>query len=420
MKKEKYGFLVLALLFVLFLPRLTNAQTGAHDLVIAPPTAAGIYLNAQIMADSNANGTRKDPLRVYVLQRGGEYSVNAVIKNTGWVLRIKAADGTGKKPIIYLVPQATSTNPPGQFVTMAGNVYLSNLIISGILEIDPALDPTAYTTALGTMQGALFNTTSAGMSLYIDSCHLTNTNGNHIRTDQAPVTIKVTNSLITDMGNLRTSNLGAGKAVDLRAGSCDSLIMINNTFINWQDRIVRHYGSTAPIRYLNFDHNTLANGMSYHGLLSLGKAGKINITNNLFIDPFSLGEDTDATRQAEFESGELASNGLGRMTWIFHVPTDSIVSTFKVSNNFYSLSTAGQKFLTDNNLKEGSQLTWKINSLLKADSTKAFTKASISLTNIPPVMIAFNTWYRSATGGNKTKSTTNFTFNIKGWLFSTI
>jgi hypothetical protein len=408
MRKEKYGFLVLTLLFVLFLPHLTNAQT-THELVIAPPSAAGVYLNAQIMADSNANGTRKDSLRVYVLQRGGEYSVNAVLKNTGWVLRIKAQDGTGKKPIINLVNQATTTTPPGQFVTMAGNVYLSNLIISGIYEYDPASDPTGYSTALGTMQGALFNTTSAGKSLYIDSCQLTNTNGNHIRTDQAPVTVKVTNSLFTDMGNLRTSNLGAGKAIDLRAGSCDSLIMINNTFINWQDRIIRHYGSTAPIRYMNFDHNTLVNGMSYHGLMSLGKTnGKISITNNLFIDPFSLGADTDAIRQAEFESGEKDVNGLGRITWIFNVSADTLNPTFKISNNYYSLSTAGQKFLTDNGLKEGSPLTYKINSLLGADSATAFTKASISLTNIPPVMITFNTWYRSPTGGNKTKSTTNW------------
>ncbi len=405
MKKMKYGIFVLTLLAALFLPRVAEAQSNPSELVINPPTGPGQYLNAQIMADSNANGTRKDPNRVYVLKRNGEYMVNAILRNNGWVLRIKAEDGPGKKPIIYLVPQATGTTPPGQFIVMGGNVYLKNIVMSGILEIDPAIDPTNY---IGGMQGALFNTGSAGMSLYIDSCHMTNTNGNHIRTDQAPVTVKVTNSLFTDMGYLGRSNLGAGKAIDVRAGSCDSLILVNNTFINWQDRIIRHHASTAPIRYMNFDHNTLINGMSYHGMLSLGKTGgKMFITNNLFLDPFALGEDTDAVRQAEFtDSGEKDPYGFGRMTWIYNSPNDT--TKFKVKNNYYSISADGQKFLTDNNLKEGSPLSWKINSLIGADSVNAFKKVSVSVTNAPPLMTAFINWYRSPTGGNKTKSTTNW------------
>ena len=92
-----------------------------------------------------------------------------------------------------------------------------------------------------------------------------------------------------------------------------------------------------------FDHNTIVNGMSYHGMLSLGITGeKIQITNNLLVDPFALGSDTDATRQAEYESGEFDEYGGPRMSWIFSVPNDS--TEWVVSNNYYTISTAGQGF----------------------------------------------------------------------------
>ena len=61
------------------------------------------------------------------------------------------------------------------------------------------------------------------------------------------------------------------------------------------------------------------------------------ITNNLFIDPFVFGNDTDATRQAEFEEhGELDPYGFAAMRWIFSVPNDS--TNWVVSNNYYSIS----------------------------------------------------------------------------------
>ncbi|HQJ74094.1 MAG TPA: T9SS type A sorting domain-containing protein [Bacteroidota bacterium] len=405
MKKEKYKFLFIALLMLMCYSISALAQSNPHELFIPPPTGPGQFLDQTILADTNSNGTRKDPDRVYVLQRGGEYLVGTFVRNTNWVLRIKAQDGPGKNPIIYLFPNATTGKPPGYFIHVSGDVYLKNLAISGIVEADPAIDPTNY---IGGMQGALISTNSPGKNIYIDSCLLTNTNGNHVRTDQAPITVKITNSLFTNMGYLGTSNLGAGKAVDLRAGSCDSLIMINNTFINWQDRIIRHHASTAPIRYMNFDHNTLVNGMSYHGLLSLGKTGKeIKITNNLFIDPFALGSDTDAVRQAEFtDHEEKDAYGNPKMVWIYSSPNDTTV--FKIANNYYCISTEGQKFLTDNHLSEGAILTDHIKKKLGADSSKAFKKVSLTLPNVPKLMTTFMTWYRDPNGGNKTKSTTNW------------
>jgi hypothetical protein len=399
-------------MFVWLLVALAPIVLLGQELTLQPYTVSNLYLNQQIAADTVANG--KLPTRVYVLQRGGLYLSNAVFTNTGgWKLSIKANDSTTtKKPVIMLYPTGTGNtpwNPPGNLFQLNGDLELRNLEITGYYEV--------VDTNRWNMQGALINlpSTQTGRSIIIDSCIISNSNGNHIRTDGVPTMIKVTNSVIANMGYLGRSNLGAGKFIDLRASACDSLILVNNTFVNWQDRIVRHYPnsgstSTGVLNYFRFDHNTLVNGTSYHGLLSLGSMGNLAvITNNLFVDPFVMGNDTDATRQAEFiPSGEVDSrNGLARMAWIFSYPNNT--TAWRVSNNYYSISDSGQafydQFASAGVTGEGSPLTYHINGKLGADSATAFTKLSVSLTKIPMVMTQFARWYRAPNGGKKTKNT---------------
>jgi hypothetical protein len=417
MNKIKYLFLFLV---ISFLSPVLNGQVNPHELLIAPWNGSN-YLNDVIVGDSTATGARVDPDRIYVLQRNGVYFVNTPIRNTGWVLNIKAQDGTGRKPVIFLVKNTTTSANPAAFLQVAGNIWLSNLIISGILESD--------TSSYSLMQGQLIGTNQAGKDIVIDGCILTNSNGNHIRTDQATRVMKITNTIFANMGYLGRSNLGAGKAIDVRAVSCDSLVLVNNTFVNFQDRIIRHFNSTAAINNFIFDHNTVVNGMSYHGTLVLGILGaKSEITNNLFIDPFALGNDTDYVRQAEFnESGELDPIGNRRMSWIFSV--NNTETNWKVSNNFYSISDSGQAFFNRHASTgvtgEGSPLSRHINSRLGADSLTAFVKQSVVLANIPKLMTAMMDWYRRPVeqgGAGKTKATTNFNrllhdYNRASWTY---
>ena len=404
---------VLALFFLSAFPVIAFSQGGPHDLYIPQP-AAGVFLNDLVMADSLPNGQRVDPLRVYVLQRGAIYQVRTAIINGNWALRIKAANTTGPKPAIFLIRNTVTNTNPGRMVTAGSDTTsLQNLVVVGYYEADPLL--------IGDMNGALITElTNSNGKIYVDSCVLSNTNGNHIRTDAAPSVIRVTNSIFANMGYCGTSNLGAGKAVDLRAGSCDSMIMVNNTFVNFQDRIIRHFGSTANIQFLRFEHNTLVNGMSYHGMLSLGRMGRrAVISNNLLVDAFSLGNDSDAVRQAEFtDSGELDQFGFPRMTWVISNRNDTTVWTVK--KNFFSISASQQIFwdsasilpiVANPPLTPGSALTYNINSRIGSDSTTAFARQDVALTNIPRLMTTFNKWYRrpSAQGGSgKTKVTTNF------------
>ncbi len=399
----------LLLLLLLVLP----AGAPAQNFVRVPPFSGTNYLNDFIAGDTLANGTRRDANAVYVLQRGANYLVNAVLQNTGYTLRIQANDTTGNvpRPVVFLYQNPTTQLPPGQFVSMRGDVIIKNVIISGYFEPIPA--------NLSGLQGALFNMTAAGFSISLDSCILTNTNGNHLRTDSAPHKVQVTNCIFANMGYLGRSNLGAGKAMDVRGGSVDSLIVLNTTFVNAQDRTIRHFSSTANIQYLRFEHNTIVNNMAYHGLLSLGRVGRrAIIQNNLLVDAFAAGQDTDAVRQAEFtDSGEKDAFGFPRMTWVISVPNDS--TRWTVKNNYYRITPAGQAFFDSASflpivanppLTKGSPLTYHINSKLGADSATAFQVTTVDLNNTPRVMTAMMKWYRRPaappdSGAGKTKAT---------------
>ena len=407
-------FSVLCLMSLQF----TTAQTNHRVLV-----PAYLYLNDVINGDTltpspgGPFGIRRDSSAVYVLYRDSLYLSRLIIANVGYKVTIVAADGPGYRPYVCLYKGGTNLLPPGQLVNASGDVELRNLVVSGVYEYGTYNSP-FDTTFVGGMQGGIVNLKAAGFNITIDSCVLTNCNGNHVRTDGAPKNVKITNTVFANMGFLHRSNLGAGKGIDVRGGSVDTLLVQNCTFVNYQDRVIRHYGSTSAIKYLKFDHNTLVNGMSYHGTLSLGKVLNCNITNNLIVDGFALGNDTDVVRQAEFtDSKELdARNGKARMTWVISDPdTIGRTSTYKIDHNMYVVSDSGQafydKYASAGVGGVGDICTWNINSKLGADSVNAFKKTTLTLKNIPMLMTNMMRWYRTpiADGGaGKSKDVTKF------------
>jgi hypothetical protein len=410
------------LFVMLFLPLITMAQDSAKVMQDWYTDAHTTYLNVDIASDTAASPAYKAGNRVYVLKNGGIYYWNRSFNIPfGRTFKIKSDNKTSVSkydPIIFLYQTGTGTGtqpiqPPGNMFNMTGGtVNMKHIMVSGYDEL--------VDSSLNWVQGGVITvpTGGAGSSIYVDSCVLKTWNGNHIRTDGYAHVVSVTNTLFADMGFLGRSNLGAGKAFDFRDVQIDTALIQNCTFINWQDRIIRHLNAKAPIKNLTFDHNTLINGMSYHGMFDIGKVdstgtGIMNITNNLLIDPFSLGNDTDVTRQAEFtDAGEKDAFGQGRMTWFAANPNNAV--NWNISNNYYAISDSGQKFLSTYPFykNEGPALTWNMNkrlNVLGKDTTKTFQKITIQPVKVPMLMTKFNRWYYSATGGYKTKQTNNFT-----------
>ncbi len=391
---------VLAVIVFLFCtPLLTYAQ--GHELPV-PPSTGDTFLNNAILGDTTATGDRADLDRVYVLERDGVYLMNARVNNIGFPVRIRGAEGDGRKPVIFLVTNAQTQAFPPHFFLMGDDLWLKDLILVGFVE--------ALAGQIANNPPRLIDSGAPGLSLTIDGCVVTQGRGEHIRFPQPAGVIKLINSIFGNMGDLGTSNLGAGRCIDMRNTSCDSLIIENSSFINSQDRIVRHLSSVASIKYFRFNHNTIVNGLTYHGLISLGFTGNEAIlTNNLFIDTNIAGGDTDRTRQVEFaESAELdPRNSQGRIVWILSVPNDS--TQWTVSGNYYSVSPEVQAFYDAHAAEgvagEGPPVTHNINSKIGADSTTAFIKELVTLANRPAPQVNMAEWYRRPDGGNKRKNT---------------
>jgi len=406
---KKFG--VIAIIIVLLVIGVYG-QESVVTLVPYDGVNASTFLQNQIIADTTSTGGLLAN-RVYELPRGQYYFANATFTVLpGETLRLRAQSGSGEMPIIYLWETGTGsspTRPPGWFVTLnGGNIEMEDICLTGYYEWEP--------DRISGVQGGLISTSSAGSSILLDGVILSNTNGNHIRTNQNVAKVKVTNSIFANMGALTTSNLGAGKGLDLRDVQVDSLILVNNTFVNYQDRPIRHYTTDptkGPIKYALIDHNSFINGMGFHGLFSLGNVGpEIIIKNNLFMDAFALGEDsTDATRAAEWaNTGETYPNGNNKITWIFSTPNDTTAWT--ISNNYYAISDSGWAFLNDFNFGPASPLSDHIIGKLGSSASQAFTQTSLTLGNIPRLMTNEMRWYESPTGGNKTKNTPSDLFVV--------
>ena len=403
MKERMVRFLLFAIL--VFLPYRLYSQSG-HELVIPDYSTNGHYLNDDIMADTTATGSRVDPDRVYVLKRNGLYLVNVHIRNTGWALRIKAEEGTGAKPVVYGFINTSTSKYPNQVFDVEGDLYLKKIAVVG--WYDYSFDE------ISKMPPNVITVLAAGPSLYIDSCVLSGGKLAIIQTTSAARVVKVTNTIMAQSGNLYATNIGNGRPIDLRNASCDSLVVQNCSMTDYTDRTIRHYSSIGSIGYLLFDHNTVVNAMAMHGCLGLGMVGKVvQITNNVFVDNFALGNDsTDDVRLAEFgDPGELDQFGNNRMTFVGSVPNDS--TQWIVRNNYYSVSPAIQSFYDSHaNIGLGNltPLTWNENAKLGADSVKAFTKDNITLTKPTRDLHLFAEWYWKSPpdGPGKQKASTGF------------
>ncbi|MBU0472898.1 MAG: T9SS type A sorting domain-containing protein [Bacteroidetes bacterium] len=331
--KKTFRLLVIALFVMLFSVKFL-AQS--HEMYLPIPTEI-VYLNEIIKGDTLSTGDRADLERVYVLQRGGTWFYNGVIKNIDWDIRIKAEDGEGAIPLIYGLVEAGGTNVPIDFIDAQGNVYLKNIAVNGIFDVDP--DYAAFT--YGAPRELIVFNVSGNYTMTVTGCIFENAYQADLRTFAGIRSINVTDCIFANSGTLPWQSISNGRAVDLRNTSCDTLKMVNNTFVNGNDRVVRHIGSTARLNTFIFEHNTVLNNGGRYGVLALGLIGDdVRIKDNLFVDAMALGADTSESRQWDFrENGEPFSDVIldkVNMTMVYSQSEgDSAYATnFDITNNY--------------------------------------------------------------------------------------
>jgi Secretion system C-terminal sorting domain len=406
--KKTTLFFVLSLF--LLLPSYFYAQ---HEMVVPPATSFDDVLNNTINNDVDGSGNRLDPERVYVLQ-DGIYFVNGSIVNDGWPLTIVAEAGSELKPLIISIADNTNTLP-SRLVDMRGNVTLKNIRFLNYYE---SISPEQLATATGEM----IRSNASGFNIVIDHCIISDRS--IINTTAACVKVQVTNTVMANMFRMAgANNWGDNKGVDFRNSSCDSAIFINNTFVNEQDRIVRQRGAGdgVDIQHFIFDHNTVINNYGYHGCIEIGRAGKsVQITNNVFYNPFCFGNDSDIVRQSEFEDNtELDPYGGNKMVMISTIPNDT--TQFTIRNNFVTTTQRQEEWYTrwtnsSPKFPYSSSLPEFTTDYIKnkIDYNSAFTLENITMGAVPVVDTSIMSLYRDpidppSNGGGKTKIKTPYT-----------
>ncbi|MEX0846125.1 MAG: T9SS type A sorting domain-containing protein [Balneolaceae bacterium] len=398
---------------------LLTSQAFAQDesvLVLDPYNVNQESLADQIFADTLDGGIIPEG-RVYELQSGEIYLNDAEIQIRGGRHLHLRATSSDEKAIVYQFPTGAGDNPqnpPGHVARIFdGHLTVEGLAITGYYEPGFEDDDTDY-DQLYTVQGGLFRNDSEGAKFVMKNNIFSNVAGQILRVNTDASLIHFEDNVLANLGALSTSNFGAGKGIDLRESVIDWLILRNNTFVNYQDRPIRHYNwgnpteGTGDIVFGEIDHNTFVNGMGFHGVLSLGNLGQdMVITNNLFVDAFAAGEDpNDETRTAEWGNvGDTYDNGNNRMSWIFGAPNAEV--DYMISNNFYAVSAEGQAWLDGREgITVGQPLSNFIREQLGDAADAAFTMVDDpTMTNIPDLMIGLMDYYVDV--AEKTKDTPN-------------
>lgn len=329
---------ILIFFFAIFI--FGNVYGQDDEMFLAAPAPGNtVILNDIINGDTTSTGDRASLNRVYVLERGGVWFFNGTVSNNGWKLKIKASDSDAAKPIIYCILNPTSTSPISDAVEMLDDVRMDNIVFHGYFD----LDPEAYNG--GSITGTLIHNKAPGAALELYGCVIGSARSIVLRSSAAIRLMKLVDCVFANGTAFPSASIWQPRAFDNRDAGADSIIWVNNTFINQHDKILRRRSSTAPLNYLRFEHNTAINVIGMGGTLGLGMIdGDIYIKNNLFLDAFIMGADTASHRQNDFlENGEIYGDesawpGKARHAAIYHTLNDSLRADYTVENNLWLTS----------------------------------------------------------------------------------
>lgn len=264
-----------------------NARAQSDTLVVPWADNSGNLvidtLYNTIMGDTLADGTRKNPNRVYLLQRGGEYWNDMTIKNQDrsgnpFTLRLVGqspdpTDPLGNPPTLQLL----STNGQTHIMQGYGDVYFKNLYI---IECDEKGNQSSYYQTIEFDGG---NTHSV-----FDSCIFERANFATVAYTTKNNTLTFTNCEFRNLVEYPMTQEWTGRGISCWADE-DSVIVENCTFFNVGMCALQIEGGAA--NYVRFNHNTLVD--VGHGINS-GYSGpwwkEAYFTNNLFINQYWHGE----------------------------------------------------------------------------------------------------------------------------------
>lgn len=297
------------------------------------PIADGADFVTIIKADSTLR-RNSAAVTIYQLARNGYYLATGTLTNTDYHLFIRAAAGSGPKPIIRpAVNLSTGTSSrvfaPSSDFTLRG-IYLANK--------DNAANPLTITN--GIRPG------KRGIRIVIDSCHIEFDVQSLVRLDVDSISTFLTNNIFSNLGNLNGNN---GRVLDTRGNMQDTIWMVNNIIYNNAEKVLRT--DNCRVNYLRVDHNTMVNCAD--GRIDLGSVVKGQFTNNLMVNCGFQGRDKNSPTGAHITA---AAAKVGYSQYILvknnNYYLDPVLESAlpKDSSAVYPLAPYSKRFLFDTTL----------------------------------------------------------------------
>jgi len=263
----KRGLLTRSLVLLHLFAMIAFGQASAQEERVVPIASGDGVIEETITAD--APNRTQNPNTVYELERDGYYTVKVPIANSGFHLKIRAAAGTGKRPIIRPFAGTSRCFMP------AGDLTLEELYINAV-------------DAAGTLKQNSIRTAAPNIRITITGCQLDRDLQSVMRVESAWTKWFVTRSVVSNLGLMADNN---GRAWDDRGQNVDTLIIEDNILYNTTGRMTRDGGGV--LNYYRFNHNTVVN--IFDDPLAMGEVKEAHVTNNLFINTSFMGTDTTTT-----------------------------------------------------------------------------------------------------------------------------
>lgn len=259
----------------LYLPFLGYGQTIV-------PVAPGLGTLNDAIADYIDNNDSTDLNVIFELEDGGTYVLTETLEND-FPLRIEAeADAMVRPAILPNVPVGDAFRA----FRVRNDIILRGLYITN-------------EDALGNADDQIIRISRDNARIIVDNCHIDKATQSAFRIDNNDNKIYVTNSIISNIGNL--SNPSNGRGFDDRGNDIDTLWVENTTFYNLTARVLRDDG--GEINWTRWDHVTTVH--SGDRSLDLGEAIEVEVTNCLFVNPAFFGDDQPGSSAFQIDSMDI-------------------------------------------------------------------------------------------------------------------
>lgn len=253
---------------------------------------------------------------ILVLERDGIYLFQGRL-DVAVPLTIRAAEGSGKRPLLQQIPTDLGTYAGDPDVQISADLTLENIHFNG------SRGPLRTIST-----GRAIRYAADNLKLVVDGCVFERY---WLRTIDlnAFVGCKLFYKNSLHLWDGREDRIDNGRFIDTRGSSIDSLVVVNNTFLNCNDRFIRNMGLPGIITFAKFDHNTFYGNIGYRPPFQFRTTKELVFTNNVVANVGLLGTDTLSNRKDEVGYADPA-----KTICIFTVTgTDTLNTTIDMKNN---------------------------------------------------------------------------------------